>query len=482
VNRPIRRVAVVLVLMMFALLVNVNWVQGFQAKSLAQRPDNARVRTAEYSKERGSILVQGQAVARSTATDDSLKYLRRYPGGAEYAPLTGYYSILYGSSGVERSQNPSLAGTDGRLFVRRVVDLVQGHEPSGASVELTVRSQVQDAAWEALQGLKGAVVAVDPRTGAVLALASRPSYDPSTLSSHDTRATTRAWTALNADPDAPALDRAARETYPPGSTFKLVTAATALAAGGYDPTTVVPAPTQLDLPLTSNVLRNDAGESCGSGGRTTLANALKISCNTAFGQLGLTLGNAALARQAKLFGFGERLLPELDGVASVFSDGADQPNTAYAAIGQFDDRATVVQMASVAATIANGGQRHEPYLVQRVLGPNLSTLSTHGDDDPTTVMTREAAGQLTSMMEGVVTGGTGTAARISGTRVAGKTGTAQDGNGGTVAWFVAFAPAEKPTVAVAVAVEDAGLPARTDLYGGRVAAPIAKSVLTAALR
>lgn len=481
-NRPIRRVAVVLVLLMFALLVNVNWVQGFQAESLSQRPDNARVRTAEYSQERGSILVQGQAIARSTATDDSLKYLRRYPGGAEYAPLTGYYSILYGSSGVERSQNPSLAGTDARLFVRRVVDLVQGHEPGGASVELTVRSQVQDAAWQALRGLKGAVVALDPRTGAVLALASRPSYDPSTLSSHDTRATTRAWTARNADPDAPALDRAARETYPPGSTFKLVTAATALAAGGYGPATVLPAPTQLDLPLTSNVLRNDAGESCGSGGRTTLANALKISCNTAFGQLGLTLGNAAMARQAKLFGFGERLLPELNGVASVFSDGADQPSTAYAAIGQFDDRATVVQMASVAATIANGGQRHEPYLVQRVLGSNLSTLSTHQGANPTTVMTGEAAGQLTSMMEGVVTGGTGTAARISGTRVAGKTGTAQDGNGGTVAWFVAFAPADKPTVAVAVAVEDAGPAARTDLYGGRVAAPIAKSVLTAALR
>ncbi len=484
-NRPIRRVAVVVLLLLLALLVNVNWVQGFQAASLAQRPDNQRVRVAEYSRERGSILVGGEAVARSTPTDDALKYLRRYPGGAEYAPVTGYYSILYGSTGIERSQNASLAGTDSRLFVRRVVDLVQGVEPSGASVELTLRTSVQNAAWQGLAGLKGAVVALDPRTGAVLALASRPSFDPATLSSHDAAATMRAWTALNADVNRPAANRAARETYPPGSTFKLVTASAALATGRYQPATVVPAPDRLKLPLTNTYLNNDAGERCGSGGRTTLANALKISCNTAFGQLGLTLGNRVIADEAKKFGFGEQILPELNGVASVYSDNADRPQTASAAIGQFDDRATVVQMASVAATIANGGRRQEPYLVQRVLGPDLSTVSSHDAGQPRTVMGPQAAGQLTSMMEGVVTGGTGTAAQIRGVRVAGKTGTAQTGarnQGPTVAWFVAFAPADKPTVAVAVAVEDANLPAGTDAYGGRVAAPIARRVLQAALQ
>ncbi len=484
-NRPIRRVSVVVLLLLFALLVNVNWVQAFQAESLSQRTDNQRVRVAEYSRERGSILVGGEAIARSTPTDDSLKYLRRYPGGAEYAPVTGYYSVVYGSTGIERSQNSSLAGTDDRLFVRRVVDLVQGDEPSGASVELTLRARVQDAAWQGLQGVKGAVVALDPRSGAVLALASRPSFDPSTLSSHDATATTRAWTALNADRNDPAANRAVRETYPPGSTFKLVTASAALATGRYRSDTVVPAPDRLRLPGTNTYLDNDAGEQCGDDEKATLADALRISCNTAFGQLGLTLGNKALSDEARKYGFGEEVLPELNGVASVYSDDADRPQTASAAIGQFDDRATVVQMASVAATIANDGRRHEPYLVQRVLGPDLSTVSSHEEQDPTTVMTADAAGQLTSMMEGVVTDGTGTAARISGVRVAGKTGTAQTGTGNsgpTVAWFVAFAPAQDPTVAVAVAVEDADLPQGSDAYGGRVAAPIARRVIQAALR
>ena len=484
-NRPIRRVAVVVLVLLFALLVNVNWVQAFEAGSLSQRTDNQRVRVAEYSRERGSILVGGEAIARSTPTDDSLKYLRRYPGGAEYAPVTGYYSILYGSTGIEHSQNPSLAGTDSRLFVRRVVDLVQGDEPSGASVELTLQAPVQDAAWRGLEGVRGAVVALDPRTGAVLALASRPSYDPSTLSSHDTAATTAAWKALNADRNRPAANRATRETYPPGSTFKLVTTAAALATGRYQASTVVPAPDRLKLPGTTTYLDNDAGEQCGSDQQATLTQALTISCNTAFGQLGLTLGNAALSAEARKFGFGRKLLPELDGVASVYSDDADRPQTASAAIGQFDDRATVVQMASVAATIAAGGKRHEPYLVQRVLGPDLSTVSSHDADDPETVMSAQAAGQLTTMMESVVTRGTGTAARISGVRVAGKTGTAQTGTGNsgpTVAWFVAFAPAQDPTIAVAVAVEDADLPRGSDAYGGKVAAPIAKRVIQAALR
>lgn len=486
-NRAIRRVSVVVLLLVFALLVNVNWVQAFEADSLAARPDNQRVRLAQYSRERGSILVAaGDAVARSAPTSDALKYLRRYPGGAEYAPVTGYYSPRYGTSGIERSQNPSLSGTDDKLFVRRLIDLVRGRDPSGATVELTIRPKLQDAAWQAMAGRKGAVVALDPQTGAVLAMVSRPSYDPALLSTHNSAAAGRAWTALQADPDNPMLNRAVRETYPPGSTFKLITAAAALETGRYTPDTVVPAPDTLQLPNSSRTLSNDSGERCGSGGRTTLRNALRISCNTAFGQLGLTLGNPALAAEAAAFGFGQPLLPALNGVASHYSDGADRPQTAYAAIGQFNDRATVLQMASVAATIAGGGLRREPYLVQRVLGPDLSVVSTHNATDPVRVVSPATAAALTSMMEAVVSNGTGTAASIAGVRVAGKTGTAQTGTpadpGPTVAWFVAFAPADMPTIAVAVAVADTGLPAGTDAYGGRVAAPVARQVLRAALR
>lgn len=483
-NRPIRRVAIVALLLMFALLVNVNWVQAFQAHSLNARPDNSRSRTEAYARERGAVLVQGRAVARSVATTDTLKYLRRYPGGAEYAAATGYDSVVYGSNGIERSQNDYLSGQNDQLFVRRVVDLVQGQQPSGASVELTLQSKLQDAAWQAMQGKKGGVVALDPQTGAVLAMVSTPSYDPATLSTHDLTATRKAKLALDADPDRPLASRASYQLYPPGSTFKLVTAAAALATGNYQPSTVVPAPDTLTLPGVSQPLRNDAGESCAPDGRSTLSDALKISCNTAFAQLGLTLGNQALARTAQQFGFGSQILPSVQGSTSRFSTGADQPGTAQAAIGQFNDRASVAQMASVAATIADGGVRHEPYLVQRILGPDLSTISAHDAGDGKRVMTTANASALSQMMVGVVQGGTGTAAQIDGVQVAGKTGTAQIGraDGGTIAWFVAFAPAQRPTVAVAVAIEDAGLAQNTDLYGGRVAAPIARSVLQAALQ
>lgn len=479
-NRPIRRVAVFAILLIAALLVNATWVQAFQASSLDRATGNQRQLLARYARERGPILVGGQAVARSVPTADRLKYLRRYPGGAEYAPITGYDSYIYGTSGIESSYDAQLSGDDDDLVVRRIVDVVTGTQAQGASVELTVDPGAQDAAWKGLDGREGAVVAVEPSTGRILALASSPSYDPAVLSSHDGTRITAAWAKL--DPGAassPVLDRAARQTYPPGSTFKLVTAAAALDSGRYTPDTELAGPARLRLSGTSTSLPNEDGRSCGADDRVTLRQALAISCNTAFAGLGGDLGRAVLARQAAAFGFGTDLLPDLGAAPSRFPAGLDPAQTQLSAIGQFSVTASVLQMAVVGATIADGGVLHQPYLVSRVLSPNLEELSTTMPDAGTAAMSPRAAAALTSMMVTVVQTGTGTPARISGLQVAGKTGTAQTGSGRKpVAWFVAFAPAVHPRVAVAVAVPDAAIPAQ-DIAGGRLAAPIAKAVIEA---
>ncbi len=481
-NRPIRRVAIFAIVLVAALLLNATWVQAFQATSLDNRVGNQRTLLAAYARQRGPILVGGQAIARSVPTGDRLKYLRRYPGGAEYAPVTGFDSFIYGTYGIESTYDTELSGNNSALFVRRIVDVVTGAQPQGASVELTIDPAAQDAAWKGLTGQEGAVVAIEPKTGRVLALASSPSYDPATLSSHDGAAIRAAWTRLDpAAASSPVLNRASSQVYPPGSTFKLVTAAAALDAGTYTPDTLLPGPASLTLTGTTTRLPNENGQSCGANDRVTLRRALEISCNTAFASLGGTLGAGVLRRQAEAFGFGTDLLPDLSAASSRFPASPNASQTQLSAIGQFSVTASVLQMASVAATIADGGVRHTPYLVSRVLSPNLQELSHTDPSTGVAAMTPAAAKALTSMMVTVVATGTGTPAQISGVQVAGKTGTAQTSAGvKPVAWFVAFAPADDPQVAVAVAIPDAAIPSQ-DVAGGKLAAPIAKAVIQAVL-
>ncbi len=481
-NRPIRRVAIFAILLVTALLLNVTWVQAFEASRLDNRLGNQRTLLASYARQRGPILVGGQPVARSVATSDRLKYLRTYPGGPEYAPVTGFASFLYGTYGIENAYDTELSGTDDRLFVRRIVDVVTGAQPQGASVELTLDPAAQDAAWKGLARREGAVVAIEPSTGRVLALASSPSYDPSGLSSHDGGAIRADWTRLApASPASPVLNRASSQVYPPGSTFKLVTAAAALDSGKYTPDTVLPGPAALTLTGTTTRLPNENSASCGPRDQVSLRTALAISCNTAFAALGGRLGQAALRRQAQAFGFGTALLPDLAAARSRFPATLDPAQTQLSAIGQFDVSASVLQMASIGATIADGGVRHTPFLVSRVLSSNLQEIAHTDPSKGVAAMTPGAAAALTSMMVTVVESGTGTPARIRGVQVAGKTGTAQVAAGvKPVAWFVAFAPATDPRVAVAVAIPNAGIPSQ-DVAGGRLAAPIARAVLQAVL-
>ena len=485
-NAPLRRVAVACLVLFGLLLANANYVQVVKAKSLRDDPRNRRVLLRTYDRLRGPIVLgtgkARQAVAASRATTDNLKYLRTYPGGAVYAPVTGFASLVYGRTGIERTEDEVLSGSDDRLFVRRLSDYVTGRQIAGGSIVLTLQRAAQQAAYDGLAGKVGAVVALDPRTGAVLAMASRPSYDPSGLSSHDPAAIRSAYKTLIADDKDPLVNRAVERTYPPGSTFKVITTAAALATGRYTAATRIPSPTVLDLPQTTATLKNFGGEKCGDGRTSTLADALRISCNTAYGALGLTLGQEAVRKQAQAFGFGDTSLSLPQPVAdSVYPDTLTPPQVAQAAIGQFDVRVTPLQMAMVAAGVANGGEVMRPYLVQEVQAPDLTRLDVATPRRYSRAVSASVAAQLTTMMEGVVSNGTGTAAQIPGVQVAGKTGTAQHGPGAAPhAWFIGFAPAVDPQVAVAVLVEDGGN-AGSEATGGKVAAPIARAVMRAVL-
>jgi peptidoglycan glycosyltransferase len=486
VNRPLRRVALACMVLFGLLLANVNWVQVVKADAYRDDPRNSRVLLRTYERERGPIAVlasdgRREAIAESVRTEGPLTWLRQYPGGPAYSHVSGYYSLVYGRTGVERSEDRVLSGEDDRLFVRRLSDYVTGNAPKGGTVVLTLNPRAQQAAYDAMQGKRGAVVALDPRTGAVLAMVSLPSYDPSKLSSFEPAEIRDYYASLSDSADDPLLNRAISKTYPPGSTFKVVTAAAALESGEVTPETQIPSPKELDLPLTTTNLRNFGGSSC-SGETSTLAEALRISCNTAFGALGLQLGGDALREQSERFGFGETDLRVPTSVAdSRFPDDANEPQAAQSAIGQFDVRATPLQMAMVAAGVANGGDVMRPHLVREVQSPDLSVLEQADPDVLSSAVSTDVAAELTRMMELVVAEGSGRRAQIPGVRVAGKTGTAQHAQGRPPhAWFIGFAQADDPQVAVAVVVEDGGN-LGSEATGGALSAPVAAAVMRAVL-
>lgn len=485
-NKPIRIMAIVCMILFTALLVNSSYLQYLRADELNARNDNKRVRDAEFSRERGAIVVGSDSVAESRKIDGEFEYQRVYTQPLKHAHLTGYYSYIYGLAGVELTQNELLSGSDPRLFVNRVVDLVGNSQPKGGSVSLTINPRAQDAAYDGLRALgadiKGSVVALNPSTGGILAMVSSPSYDPNVLSSHDFSAMQQAWRRLQADPDRPLTNRAIQEIYPPGSTFKLLTAAAALSSEQYGPDSLVPGQALLDLPQTDADLPNDSGTDCG-GDQVTLTQALEVSCNVSFGWLGLTLGAEPIREQAEQFGFGARYLDDLPGQAiSRFPEDPDAPQSALSAIGQFDVAATPLQMAMVTAGIANGGTVMKPYLVDELRSPDFEALDkTSPEAFRTDAVSPAVARDLTEMMVSVVEQGTATTAQIPGVDVAGKTGTAQSSpDRPPYAWFVSFAPADNPEVAVAVLVEDAGV-ARDAISGSGLAAPIAKSVMEAVI-
>jgi peptidoglycan glycosyltransferase len=474
VNAPLRRVAISVLVLFTLLIVNINYIQVVRSEELREDTRNTRVLADEYSRERGSIIVAGEPIALSTETDDRLKYLRQYPDGGLWAAVTGYYSVIFGARGMERAENSLLAGTDDRLFVRRISDLFTGRDPSGGDVVLTLDPAVQQAAMAGLEGKVGAVVALDPTTGAILGMASTPTYDPNLLASHDLDAVRDAADQLEAaDPD-PRTNQATRMRYSPGSIFKVIVSAAAL-EDGYTPETVVPAPDVLRLPGTSTDLENFNGSSCSATGQQSLIDALTISCNTAFAQLGIDLGEDRVRDMAEAFGMtGEELDVPLPVVGSTVGDIDGDAQLGVSSIGQQDVQVTPLQAAMIAAAVANDGRLMKPYLVDQLLAPDLTVVDETDPEELSTPISEQVADQLTEMMTSVVTNGSGRAARISGVQVAGKTGTAEN-SGPDHNWFIGFAPADEPRIAVAVFIRNGGG------TGGDVSAPIAREVIQAYL-
>ncbi len=479
-NTPLRRLAVVVAALFATLLASSTWVQFVVADDLRADQRNSRTLLRELGRERGPILVADEAAAVSEPVDDVFQYLRTYPDGPLYAHVTGAYSVVFGATGLELAMNDVLTGTADQLFYRRLSDLLTGQEPGGATVETTIDPAAQQAATDALGDQEGAVVAVDPGTGDVLALVSSPTYDPGELATHDRSEAVAARQALLDDEDRPLENRAiSGRLYPPGSVFKLVTAAAALESGRYTEDSVVPGPAVLDLPQTTSTLPNVTGSACGPGDEVSLTDALRISCNTAFGAIGLDLGGDAIGAQAQDFGFGAELRIPQRVTPSTVPGGLNPPQTAQTAIGQFDVRVTPMHVAMVSAGIANGGVVMRPNLVRAVRGDDLEVIDEPEPRELGRAVSGDTAAALTRMMTTVVEDGTGTAAQISGIDVAGKSGTAQWAEGRDPhAWFTAFAPADAPQVAVAVVVEEGG-DAGSEGSGGRTAAPIARQVIEA---
>ncbi|GGR44493.1 peptidoglycan glycosyltransferase [Nocardioides luteus] len=486
-NRPIRTLSVGCLILFVALMLNLTYVQFFKASWYNDRADNRRVTEEAYAQQRGDILVGKKAIATSKPSDDKYEWQRTYPGGKKYAPITGFMSYSYGQTGIERSQDSVLSGQDNKLFTNRLVDLVTNSEPAGGNVELTIDPKVQDAAYEGLTALgedvQAATVAIEPKTGRILAMASTPTYNPSKLATHDFGAASKSFNNLSKDEDEPLLNRSIQTALPPGSTFKLVTAAAAIEKLGMDGDSKVYGGASLDLPGTTTDLPNLNGTSCG-GEQITLTRALEVSCNTAFGQLGMDLSDEDMRAQAEAFGFGQHYLDDIGPQAKSrypTNDGKDKQ--ARAAIGQQDVIATPLQMAMVSAGIANGGEVMKPYLVDRVTSSSLDVID---QGKPTTIdnqpaISRDTAEILTQMMVSVVDNGTAEVASIPGVSVAGKTGTAQSSKErAPYAWFTSFAPAENPSIAVAVMVQKSGTE-RSEIAGGRLGGPIAKAMMEAAI-
>jgi peptidoglycan glycosyltransferase len=479
VNRAISRVGIAVVVLLLVLAGQLTYLQVVDAKKLKDDKRNSRTFLKDFTRARGQILsAEGAVLAKSVPSDDEYERQREYPTGELFAQTVGYQSVVVGSTGVENYYNSTLVGSEFKdVRLKDVRDILLDKDQTG-TVVLTMRADVQLVAKQALGDQKGSVVVLDPRTGGIIALYSNPSFDPNPLTGHKTKSVQAWYNALNANPENPSLPRAYRERYAPGSTFKIVTSTASIDAGLAPPDRVFPTRREFLPPQASRPIRNFGGESCGG----TLEQSLVESCNSTFAQLGLELGeNFVPAMQA--FGIGST--PPLDvrpgAVESVGPPAGsfeqNKPFFSLAGIGQGQVAATPLQMALVGAAVANGGIIMAPHVAGEIRDAEGKTIRTIADEQWKQAMPATTAATVRDYMVQVVEHGTGTAARIPGVTVAGKTGTAECGdNCKPHAWFVTFAPAEAPQFVVAVLVEHGGNYG-SEATGGRVAAPIAARLL-----
>ncbi len=501
-NRPIKRISIAVLVMFVILLVNVNYLQAVEAPSLASRPLNDRALYEQNQVQRGNIVTaDGVVIASSKPSSDLFKYQRSYADGPVYAPVTGYSTIFTAgeapnyAAGVEKAENSLLSGTGSQLAFRNFIDMITNKPQKGATVTVTINSKAQATAYQLLEQTLaghtfnghqeiGGVVAIDPSTGAILAMASYPSYDPNSLTAHSTATVDKVYDQLSSENPSPLLNNATQTPLPPGSSFKIVTtSAWYTQSSSRTPSTVIASPQPLRLP-NGNYLNNDGDEQCGSGsGQTPVLQAFGQSCNTPFAELGIQLGGSTIESMAAKYGFNNAAYFDIPGVNTTpgnFTAESDPSFTAMDAIGQHDTTETPLQEAMIAATVANGGVLMKPYLIQQVTASDLSVLQQAAPEQLSTPISPTVASYEKQMMLAVTqqpygTGYAYNANNEGGLLIAGKTGTAQTGvNPNPDAVFTAFAPADNPKIAVGVMIQGGG-------YGAAAAAPIAVAVIKAYL-
>jgi peptidoglycan glycosyltransferase len=450
--------------MFIALFISASLIQAVDSEALAEDPRNVRSLYEGYKTLRGPILVDGKPIASSVEAEDAYKYLRVYEDQM-YSSVTGYFSVFRGATGVEAALNSYLSGQSSSQFFEKFNAVLSGNPVSGAAVELTIDPVMQQAAWDALGDLQGSVVVLDPATGNILAMVSKSGFDANELAGHDNQVVADNYARLEADPTNPLINKAiSGDLYHPGSVFKLVVAAAALESGLYTNDSTLQNPASIQLP-----------GACGSGGATvTLLQALSLSCNIPFVEIGLDLGQDRLRAQAELFGFGKELRIPMMVTPSYFPTELDDAQLALSSFGQHDVRVTPLQMAMISSAIANGGVLMKPNLIESVISPNLSVIDAPQPQVFSQPITAATAESIKLMMIDSVSNGVASNAEITDTEVAGKTGTAENGEGiRPTLWFTGFAPATNPRFVIAVVIEDGG--GRDSGYGGNAtAAPVAR--------
>jgi len=482
VTKELKRVSIVVLLMFLGLFLSTTIIQVLSADDLKADGRNARTLYASYSAERGPILVDGQQIAYSVPSDDEYKFQRVYSDGPLYAPVTGYLTLNQGNTGIESALNDYLSGTSNDQFLDQINSILTGQSPKGASVELTIDPVIQQAAWDALGEYQGAVIAIDPKTGAILAMVSKPTFDPNAFAVHDSQQVIDLYDQLLADPSGPLYNRTlAGPLDPPGSTFKLVVASAALESGSYTADSEFPNPAEITLPQSNSVVQNASQTSCGAGETVSIATALRLSCNIPFAELGQQLGARTIRDQANDFGFNEVIATPLKSTPSVYPRALDEPQTMLSSFGQSSVRASPLQMAMVSMAIANGGTIMQPNLVESVVSPDLTTIQSLSPTVFRQAISQQTAATMTQLMVSAVATGVASNARIDGVDVAGKTGTAQNGENQPYSlWFTGFAPANDPQVVVAVVVQNGGGLGQ-DGESNNIPAPIGRKVLEAVL-
>ncbi len=482
-TKELKRLSILMLFMFLALFASTSWIQVVNADALAENPRNERALLDSYAVQRGAIIASGSAIATSVASGDKYSWQRVYTDAEMWGQVTGWINPELGSAtGIEQALNQELSGTAGSQFLDRIEQILSGQPQRGSNVALTLDAAVQRAAFEALGDLQGAVIAIEPATGRILALVSSPTFDTNRLAEHNAAAVNAYYDGLEADPSGPLLNRAiGGDLNPPGSTFKLVVASAALASGEYTPESTLPNPAVYQLPESTNTVHNSSGGTCGPGAEVTIAEALRLSCNVPFAELAERLGDNAIREEAEKYGFNLAFETPLVSTPSSYPRALDDAQTALTGFGQGRVTATPLQMAMVSAGIANDGVVMNPHLVDRVIAPDLTVQRTVESTEFQRALERRLADQMATMMVANVSDGVAAGARIDGVEVAGKTGTAENGpDEPYTLWFTGFAPAENPQVAVAVVVEDGGGQGQSGT-GNTIAAPSAKKVMEAVL-